>query len=70
MIALYALGMMSMTWMVLVTGLIVTERLLPRRRVVNAIAAVLVALGVAVAAVPADLPALTIPAGHAAMAMH
>ena len=72
MAALYALGVMSITWMAVVTVLIVGERVLPRpARSVRAVAAVLVVLGVAVAAWPADVPALTIPhASHpAAMGM-
>jgi predicted metal-binding membrane protein len=72
MVALYALGIMSLTWMVLLTVLIAGERLVARRSVaVPAVAAVLVVLGVAIAAAPASVPALTIPpAGHhAAMGM-
>jgi predicted metal-binding membrane protein len=69
MVALYALGMMSLAWMAVVTVLIVGERVLPRPALATAaVAAVLAVLGVAVAAWPADLPGLTIPAGaHPAM---
>jgi hypothetical protein len=71
MVALYALGMMSLTWMAVVTVLIVAERVLPRQALATAaVAAVLAVLGVAVAAWPADLPGLTIPSGsHPAMMM-
>jgi predicted metal-binding membrane protein len=72
MVALYALGMMSITWMVLFTALIAGERLVARRSLAVAIvAAVLVVLGAGVAAAPASVPGLTVPsAGHpAAMSM-
>jgi predicted metal-binding membrane protein len=60
MAALFALGVMSLTWMTLVATLIATERLLPRatRPVV---ALVFVALGTGVAIAPGDLPGLTVP---------
>ncbi len=61
MAALYALGMMSITWMAVVTVLIAGERLLPRRALaVHAVAVVLIVLGVAVAAWPTAVPALTL----------
>jgi predicted metal-binding membrane protein len=71
MVALYALGMMSIAWMAVVTVLIVGERVLPRPALTTtAVAAVLGVLGVAVAAWPAHLPGLTIPSGtHPAMMM-
>lgn len=60
MAALYALGMMSIAWMALLTVLIAGERLLPRRTLaVRAVGVVLVMLGLAVAAAPAAVPALT-----------
>ncbi len=63
MAALYALGIMSIPWMVVITVLIAAERLLPRPALtVRAVAAVLIALGIAVAAVPGAVPQLTIPA--------
>ena len=69
MAALYALGMMSVTWMALVTVLIVGERMLPRAApAVLAVGAVLLALGAAIAISPAAVPALTIPSrAHSAM---
>jgi predicted metal-binding membrane protein len=70
MVALYALGMMSMTWMVVLTVLIVGERVAPQRDVaVRAIAALLVVLGLAVALVPSTVPALTIPSHTGGSAM-
>lgn len=65
MVVLYALGMMSITWMVVVTVLIAGERLVTQRSVaVAAVAAVLVVLGVGIAATAAgaiSMPGLTIP---------
>ena len=72
MVALYALGIMSITWMVLLTVLIAAERLLARTSVaVATVAVVLVVLGVGLAVAPASVPGLTVPAaGHrAAMGM-
>jgi predicted metal-binding membrane protein len=68
MVALYALGIMSITWMVVLTVLIAGERLAGRPSVaVPAVAAVLVVLGVGIAAAPASVPGLTIPpTGHQA----
>ena len=66
MVALYALGIMSVTWMVVVTVLIAGERLVARPSIaVAAVAAVLVVLGVGIAAAPASVPGLTIPRGRA-----
>jgi predicted metal-binding membrane protein len=59
MVALYALGMMSITWTVVITVAIVGERLLPRRSLSVAIAAALIVLGVMVAVAPASVPGLT-----------
>jgi predicted metal-binding membrane protein len=71
MVALYALGWMSITWMVLLTVLIAGERLLTRRPfAVVAVAAVLVVLGVWVAVAPASVPGLTIPSHLAPAAGH
>ncbi len=69
MVALYALGIMSITWMVVLTVLIAGERLLARHwAAVPAVAAVLVVLGVGVAA--GFAPALTTPsAAHPGMDM-
>jgi predicted metal-binding membrane protein len=76
MVALFALGVMSLTWMVLVAALIALEKILPWRRTVTwGIAALLLVLAIAVIAAPHDVPGLVVPgASHAAMssmgAMH
>jgi predicted metal-binding membrane protein len=60
MATLFALGVMSLTWMAVIAVLIAAERLLDRRaRLV--VALVLVVLGAWVALAPADVPALTVP---------
>jgi predicted metal-binding membrane protein len=62
MTTLFALGVMSITWMVLVAALIAAEKLLPRpARIRQATAALLVALAVGVAVWPSHVPALTLP---------
>ena len=62
MAALFALGVMSLTWMVLIAALIAVEKMLPWKRVANVgVAACLVALGLAVAFVPGHVPGLTEP---------
>jgi len=60
MAALFALGVMSLTWMAAVAVLIAAERLLPWPTR-WAVALVLVALGTAVAVAPGDVPGLTVP---------
>jgi predicted metal-binding membrane protein len=68
MASLFALGVMSVSWMALVAGLIAIEKTLPWRRVVTyGTAMVLLGLGVLVLAAPHLLPALTIPAAHMSM---
>jgi predicted metal-binding membrane protein len=70
MVALYALGMMSFTWMALITIVIVGERWLGRRTLVAATAIVLVILGLGLAVAPSSVPGLTVPSPHmAAMTM-
>jgi predicted metal-binding membrane protein len=65
MASLFALGVMSVGWMVFVAALLAVEKLLPWKAVANrGIAVLLVALGLAVAFVPEHVPGLTIP-GHA-----
>src|SRR3954452_1737120 len=62
MAALFALGVMSVTWMVLIAGLIALEKLLPWQVIpIGASAAVMAALGAAVLLVPDQVPGLTIP---------
>jgi predicted metal-binding membrane protein len=68
MVALFALGAMSITWMVLVSALIAAEKLLPWRGVGTVgVAAVLIALAIGIAAAPSNVPALTVPGGSRAM---
>jgi predicted metal-binding membrane protein len=71
MAALFALGVMSIAWMVVVALLITVEKLLPWRTAATAaVAGVLLALAVGVAAVPDRVPGLTVPAtGHAGPGM-
>jgi predicted metal-binding membrane protein len=62
MAVLFALGLMSVAWMLVVAGMVAAEKLLPWRRAVSAaIVAILLALAVGVALAPDDVPALTVP---------
>jgi len=76
MVALFALGVMSLTWMAVVAALIAFEKMLPWRRAVTwGIAALLLALAVAVVVAPHEVPGLVVPGdSHSAMssmsAMH
>jgi len=64
MVALFALGVMSIAWMVLVAALIGLEKTLPWRMVATwGSAAVLLALGAGIAVSPRDVPGLVVPAG-------
>jgi predicted metal-binding membrane protein len=66
MAALFALGVMSVTWMVVIAALIAVERLSPWRATgVYGVAVVLAVLGIWAAAAPGDLPGLTIPGSMA-----
>jgi predicted metal-binding membrane protein len=66
MAALFALGVMSVTWMLVIAALIAVERLSPWRATgVYGVAVVLAVLGIWVAAAPGDLPGLTIPGSMA-----
>jgi predicted metal-binding membrane protein len=68
MAALFALGVMSVGWMLLVAALIATEKLLPWPTVATrGIAVLLAVLGIALAFAPDDVPGLTIPGSPAAM---
>ena len=59
---LFALGVMSVGWMVFVAALIAVERLLPWKAVANrGIAVLLLMLGLAVALSPGRVPGLTLP---------
>jgi hypothetical protein len=62
MAALFALGVMSIGWMVLIAAMIALEKLLPWKAVASrSVAALLVLLGLAVAFVPDKVPGLTLP---------
>ena len=62
MASLFALGVMSVTWMAVVAGLIAIEKTIPWRRVATyTTTVVLVVLGVVMLAAPDALPALTVP---------
>jgi predicted metal-binding membrane protein len=62
MAALFALGVMSVQWMVVIAVLIAIEKLSPWERAPRMVALVLAALAVAVAIAPEQVPGLTIPA--------
>jgi predicted metal-binding membrane protein len=62
MTSLFALGVMSVTWMALVAGLIAIEKTVPWRRVATyGTTIVLVVLGVTMLVAPDALPGLTVP---------
>jgi predicted metal-binding membrane protein len=64
MASLFALGVMSVTWMALVAGLIAVEKTLPWRGAVTyATAGLLLGLGLLLLAAPEALPGLTMPPG-------
>jgi predicted metal-binding membrane protein len=68
MAALLALGAMSLVWMAVIAALIAAERLLPRSApAVAGVAVALAALAIGVAAVPGQVPGLTIPGGDDSM---
>ena len=71
MVALFAVGVMSLGWMAFIAALIAVEKLLPWRAIANVgVAAVLAALAIGVAFAPEDVPGLTLPdspAAHDAM---
>ncbi len=67
MAALFALGLMSLTWMIVIAALVAVEKLLSRRLLANRlVASALVALGLGVALAPARVPGLTLPGSPAA----
>lgn len=67
MASLFALGIMSVTWMAFVGALIAAEKTLPWHRVATyGTAGILFVLGLLLLTAPAAVPALTIPA-HSAM---
>jgi predicted metal-binding membrane protein len=65
MAGLFALGAMSVPWMVVIAVLIALEKLLPWRVVATAVVAgTLALLAIGVAAVPAHVPGLTVPSSQ------
>jgi predicted metal-binding membrane protein len=70
MVALFALGVMSLFWMAVVAAAIFVEKVLPRGiRLSRAVAVGLVVLGIWVAASPGSVPGLTEPGASASMEM-
>jgi predicted metal-binding membrane protein len=64
MAALFAVGLMSLGWMALIAAFIAAEKLLPWPAAARrSVAAMLLALGLAVAFVPTHVPGFTEPAG-------
>ena len=62
MLVLFAVGVMSITWMLVVAGVIFAEKVLPvGERVAQVIAVALVAAGIWVAVSPESVPGLTTP---------
>jgi predicted metal-binding membrane protein len=71
MASLFALGVMSVGWMVFVAALIALEKLLPWKALANrSIAILLAVLGLAVAFAPQDVPGLTVPSATGEVPMH
>lgn len=75
MAALFALGLMSITWMIVLAAAIAAEKLLPSPAATNrVIAAALAVLGIAVISSPSNVPGLVISnsaqAQRAMQAMH
>jgi len=75
MATLFALGVMSLGWMLCIAAIIALEKLLPWRRIAtHAVAVTLLSLGLGVALVPAQVPGLTLPntaaARHAMQRAH
>jgi predicted metal-binding membrane protein len=62
MVVLFALGVMSLTWMAVVAGLIFAQKVLPRGEALTRVFAVaLIGAGIWVAASPGSVPGLTLP---------
>jgi predicted metal-binding membrane protein len=67
MAALFALGVMSLTWMIAIAALIAVEKLLPWREIANRLVALtLVVLALGVSLAPREVPGLTLPRSAAA----
>jgi predicted metal-binding membrane protein len=68
MVALFALGVMSLTWMALVAALVALEKIGPSPRLARvATATVLAALAVGILAAPHQVPGLVVPSSPGAM---
>jgi predicted metal-binding membrane protein len=68
MAALFALGVMSLTWMALIAGLVALEKVGPWGRAAKVVSAcVLVVLAVAILTVPHDVPGLVVPGSPGSM---
>ncbi len=68
MAALFALGVMSLTWMAFVAALIALEKIMPWRRAATwGTAALLLALAIGVLVAPHAVPGLVVPGSHGAM---
>jgi predicted metal-binding membrane protein len=65
MVALFALGVMSIVWMAVVAALITVEKVLPWRRIaVWSTTAILLVLAIGVFAAPDAIPGFVVPAGQ------
>jgi predicted metal-binding membrane protein len=70
MVVLFALGVMSLTWMAVVAALIFAQKVLPAgERLTRAFAVAFAAAGIWVAAAPGSVPGLTLP-GSGMSKMH
>ena len=68
MVVLFAVGVMSITWMVVVAAIVFAEKVLPvGEGVAQALAVVLVAFGIWVAVAPGSVPGLTRPGSEMKM---
>ena len=68
MAALFALGVMSLTWMALIAGLVALEKVGPWGRTARlATAGVLAVLAIAIFALPHDVPGLVVPGSTGSM---
>ena len=64
MVLLFAVGVMSITWMLLVAAIVFAEKVLPiGEEIARAVAVVLIGLGIWVALAPGSVPGLTRPGG-------
>jgi predicted metal-binding membrane protein len=62
MVMMVALGVMSVTWMAVTTGLVVAQKLVPPRATLDVAVAVAIAtIGIAVIVAPSSVPGLVRP---------